>query len=125
MINARNDYFSSWKSFIKNPILFSLALMSILVSAIIFSLLYLFIGTSGDSIILHYNVYFGVDLVGSWREVYLVPLVGFLFFVVNFVLAHYFFYKKERILSHLLMLTALMIQLGMAVASASIIMVNY
>ncbi|MDH4330781.1 MAG: hypothetical protein OEV93_04480 [Candidatus Moranbacteria bacterium] len=120
-----SNYISSWKSFLKNPILISLIALSIFINVAVFVLLYSIIGTSNPSIILHYNVYFGVDLIGGWQEVYMMPAIGLLFVFVNFLLAHYFYFKKERIVSHILMLTALMIQSGVAVAGISIAMINY
>lgn len=127
-INMRkiiSRHVAEWKSFLKNPILASLVLLSLLINLIVFGVLYFSIGTSGQSIILHYNVYFGVDLVGGWQEIYVMPFIGFLFILVNFLLAYYFYFKRERIISHILMLTALMIQVGVAIAVASLVMVNY
>jgi hypothetical protein len=125
MIKNARRHVAEWKSFLRNPILASLVLLSMLIDLIACVALYFFIGTSKQSIILHYNVYFGVDLVGGWQEVYMMPLIGFSFVLVNFLLAYYFYFKKERIVSHILMLTALMIQSGVAIATASIVMVNY
>lgn len=76
-------------------------------------------------IILHYNVFFGVDMLGDWKEVFALPIIGLLLFLVNNFLAAYLYQKKERIASYLLLMAALMIQLSLLVAAASVIIINY
>ena len=76
-------------------------------------------------IILHYNVYFGVDMIGGYRQVYLLPLIGLIIFVINSALSMYFYVQKERIASYILLMAALMIQLSLMVASLSVILINY
>jgi hypothetical protein len=76
-------------------------------------------------IILHYNVYFGVDLIGSWWQIFMLPLMGALILVVNAFLAYIFFEQKERIASHLLLLAAFAVQAGVSIAAVSVILINY
>lgn len=76
-------------------------------------------------IILHYNVYFGVDLVGDYREVFLLPLIGLILFVINLFLALYFYRQKERIASYIMLMAMLMIQFSLVIASVSVILINY
>jgi hypothetical protein len=76
-------------------------------------------------IVLHYNVFFGVDLIGDWWQVFLLPGVSDIFFIINTFMAFFFFKQKERIASYLFLLASLFIQFGIVVASASIILMNY
>lgn len=76
-------------------------------------------------IILHYNVYFGVDMLGGWKNLFLLPAVGLILFLVNFFLSLYFYRRKERIASYLLLIATLIIQLSLIVASVSVIIINY
>lgn len=76
-------------------------------------------------IILHYNVYFGVDMLGDWKNLFLLPAVGLILFFINFFLSFYFYRRKERIASYLLLIATLMIQLSLIVASVSAIIINY
>jgi len=76
-------------------------------------------------IILHYNVYFGVDLIGGYGQVYLLPLIGLILFIINLILSIYFYKQKERIASYILLMAMLMIQLSLIVASISVILINY
>ncbi|MFC1609115.1 hypothetical protein ACFL2R_04110 [Patescibacteria group bacterium] len=124
MLNNRKCFLAV-KEFFTNPILILVLSLSIVVNLGIFIFLYYFIGSSGQSVVLHYNAYFGVDLVGSRWQIYLMPLTGLAFIVINLILAIYFFCKKERIAAHILMLTAFMVQLGIVIATISTIMINY
>lgn len=76
-------------------------------------------------IILHYNVYFGVDVIGAWWQVYFLPLIGLTILSVNTVLGYLFYQQKERIVAHLLLLTTLIVQIGISVAVASLLLINY
>ncbi len=76
-------------------------------------------------IILHYNVYFGVDLIGNWWQVFFLPAVGTIILTVNSLLAYFFYRQKERIASYLLLLAAFIVQAGISIASASIVLINY
>jgi hypothetical protein len=115
----------NFKQFIRNPLLALLFGISMIISVINFLGLFFFIGKLNTSIILHYNVYLGVDSVGDGNQVFLMPAVGFSFAIVNLFLAYYFFSQKERMVSHVLSLTTFISQLGLTVASTSIIIVNY
>ena len=84
-----------------------------------------FIKPVDSSIILHYNVYFGVDLAGSWKNTFILPLIGLIIILINLALAYYFFAKLERIASHILLIASFMAQLSLLVASASVILINY
>lgn len=76
-------------------------------------------------IILHYNAYFGVDIIGNWKEVYYLPTTGTIILIVNALLALYFFKRKQRIASHILLLAAMFVQAGVSIAAASVIIINY
>lgn len=76
-------------------------------------------------IVLHYNVYFGVDVLGDWKEVFFSPLLGWLFLLLNGFLAILFFIRKEIIGSYLLLLGLFFIELSLAIYSLSLIIINY
>jgi len=76
-------------------------------------------------IILHYNVFFGVDVLESWDKVFIMPLIGVFLFIVNTLLGVYFYRQGERIASYILAIANLMIQLCLLIACASIILINY
>lgn len=76
-------------------------------------------------IILHYNVYFGVDVIGPWWQIYFLPLIGFLILIVNTALGYLFYQQKERIVAHLLLLATLIVQICISIAVASLLLINY
>jgi hypothetical protein len=77
------------------------------------------------SIILHYNVYFGVDLKGGYQQVFGIPLIGLFLFLINVSLSKYIYTRGERIASYLLLMATLMLQINLIVYSLSIILINY
>lgn len=76
-----------------------------------------------DYLSLHYNIYFGVDLIGSWKRVFVFPSVGLVFLVINTFLVAWF-YKKEKFLSYILGLCTPLINAGILVALVLIILLN-
>jgi hypothetical protein len=111
--------------FSQNAITAWLITLSLVVNIADWVSLYIFVKPIDAPIILHYNVYFGVDLTGDWKNVYILPAIGIIIFLVNLSLARYFFEKKERIASHVIMIATLMAQLSLLIASTSIILINY
>jgi len=61
-------------------------------------LLYFKFKPQTDPIYLHYNIYYGIDLIGSWYLIYIMPLVGLLMIILNTIFA-VLLYKKEKIVS--------------------------
>jgi len=108
-----------------NSIILWLLALSFLVNLINVVSLAIFVQPVDFHIILHYNVYFGVDFLDSWEKVYFMPFIGIILLIINVLLGLYFFNRKERIASHILMIANLMIQLSLLVASISIILINY
>jgi hypothetical protein len=80
---------------------------------------------AGTVIILHYNVYFGVDLAGKVLRAYTVPFIGLCILGINFFLASYFYQQKERIASYVLLISAFIVQLSLLISIISVIVVNY
>ncbi|MFA6383416.1 MAG: hypothetical protein WCX17_03260 [Parcubacteria group bacterium] len=85
----------------------------------------LFIKPVDFPIILHYNVYFGVDMLGGWKQAFILPFLGLILFLINSCLSLYFYHQKERIASHILLMATLMLQLSLVIASISVIIINY
>ncbi|HEX9664233.1 MAG TPA: hypothetical protein VGA49_00225 [Patescibacteria group bacterium] len=86
-------------------------------------MIFLKISPTSEPITLHYNIYFGIDLIGAWYKVYFLPLFGLIVIVVNFVLA-YFLHKQEKILSYFLVAAASLAQLILLVAGVIVVLLN-
>lgn len=113
------------QDFFRSKIVFWLIIFSLVANVTNWMGLWILVRPIDGNIILHYNVYFGVDMMGNWKLVFIMPSVGLLLFLINFFLALYFYHQKERIASYILLLASLMIQLSLLVASVSIIIINY
>jgi hypothetical protein len=79
---------------------------------------------TNQPIILHYNVYFGVDSIGDWRAVFLMPALAAGLMFTNLFLSRFFYYK-ERLVSYLFAGMAFLIQLLMIIGVASVIIINF
>ena len=111
--------------FFRNKIVIWLCSMSLLVNIVEWVLLFVYIKPVDFPIIIHYNVYRGVDIMDDWRQVFMLPTIGIFLFIINFILALYFYRAKERIASYLLLVATLMLQLSFLVAAISVIIINY
>jgi len=74
-------------------------------------------------IILHYNLLFGVDYLGNYEKVFLMPMIGIIIFIFNTLLGYYL-YAKEKLASYFLQFNSLIIQLFLFFAAYLIIKVN-
>lgn len=52
-------------------------------NAALWLLLLLAVRPSAEPVTLHYTIYFGVDRVGAWYQLFLVPLAGLIVLAVN------------------------------------------
>lgn len=111
--------------FFKNHIILWLLLFNFLSNLANWIGLAFFINKTQDNIILHYNVYFGVDNFGNWEQVFWMPGIGLGLFLINFYLAFFFHNNKEVIASYILLIASLMIQLSLIIGAVSVILINY
>lgn len=111
--------------YFKSHIVIWLLILSLTSNLIDWLILKIWVKPVDFSIILHYNVYFGVDSIGDYKQVYLLPIIGLILFLVNLILSVFFYERKERIASYVLLMATLMIQLSLIVASVSVILINY
>jgi hypothetical protein len=89
------------------------------------ALLKFFLRSGAERIILHYNVYFGVDLTGTSQSAYTLPFIGVVVLFFNNALSFYFYIQKERVASYILLLTVLMAELSLLISVISVIIINY
>lgn len=74
-------------------------------------------------VILHYNLFFGVDYLGNYEKIYLIPLTGLIIIFINSILGH-IFYTKEKLAAYFLIFNTLIIQIFLLFAGYLIINVN-
>lgn len=113
------------KEFFSNGIVRVLLSFNIVLLFLSFGLLGYFVRHEEGAVILHYNVYFGVDIQGVWWQVFLFPFAGLFFLVFHTFLAYHFYKKSERIASYLLLFGASLLSLGILIVCSSIALINY
>lgn len=121
----RSELLADAQTFYGNTIVrFSLLITAVLQS-IGFGILLFFVRSQQSIVIVHYNVYFGIDLIGDWGQIFIVPFIALIFTIVNTLLAQWFYGQKERIASYVLLLASLLVSMSSILACASIALINY
>ena len=123
-IKSRLGIFFS-QEFFRSALMHWVLIGALILNGINWGLIAFFISPVDFPIVLHYNVYFGVDVIGAWWQLYFLPAIGLIIMIVNTVLGYLFYQKKERIVAHLLMLATFIAQISMTVAVASLLIMNY
>lgn len=118
-----NEVLSSKKSYFADPLnLYALGIAGLL-NIIHWGILFSKIKPSKTSILLHYNVVYGSDLVQKALYAYWIPLLALILFLINVIVAG-FFYKKEKIAAYFLNISSIAIQLIFLAASIVLIVAN-
>lgn len=78
---------------------------------------------ANDVVVLHYSVYYGVDLVGNWAEAFWIPFVGLVFLAFNTGLA-YVFQKRSSVVRNTCLIFTPVIQLLIFFAIFFLVVVN-
>lgn len=74
-------------------------------------------------IFLHYNIYFGIDLIGEWYRIYLIPALGSVIIFINLLISS-IIYNKERIIAFFLLSAMTLAQILLIVAALLIVWQN-
>jgi len=86
--------------------------------------LYVNNNVSQNLVVLHYNVNLGVNLIGNAKDIYIIPILGLVFIVINFILLLNIF-RKNKFLIHLLLGFSLLINLFLIASTLAIYLVNF
>lgn len=89
----------------------------------IFIWVYIFLNFLGvkNFVTLHYNIFSGIDMVGSWSRLFILALFGFLVLTVNLVLVFYFYSREERKIVFVLLFNCLASQIILLISILLII----
>jgi hypothetical protein len=113
------------QDYFRNPLNIWLIIFNFVINSANWAILLIFVEPVDFSIILHYNVYFGVDVIGDWRKIFLLPALGIFLFFLNLSLAIYFYKQEEKTASYILMLVSVLIQINLMIASTTLTLINY
>src|SRR4030042_4081845 len=101
-----------WHGYWTDPVIFFSLVLAVLANGGIWIALFRTVVPTDLPIILHYNIYFGIDAIGNWKSVFFMPTLAAILLAANIVLSRFFYYK-ERLVSYLFAGTALALQLLM------------
>lgn len=100
--------------------------LSVILNLIIWTVLYLNFWPLQETrgvLPLHYNIYFGIDFVGEWYKIFIVPTAGIFFIVINLFVADVV-YLRDKVVSYFLAGAGLFIQIILGLAALAIISIN-
>ena len=77
-------------------------------------------------IALHYNVDFGIDYYGDITKIYIIPLLGLIIILINFILYSSVSYSKDRkFISHFLFSTAIAVNIILLTGITLVYLINF
>ena len=118
------DRFSEFK---KAPVFYRWAMvLSLIILLATFALLFLRLAPlfePGQSIPLHYNIYFGIDIFGQWERLFLLPSIGLAFFFVNGV-AQLFFVRRIPLLALFFTCGTILVELVFLISLLFVVLMN-
>lgn len=113
------------RDFFRSGLVHWTLIAAFLLNLINWAVLAYFIRPVDFPITLHYNVYFGVDIIGPWWQTYFLPAIGLIVMIINTTLGYFFYQQKDRIIGHILLLATCIVQVAVSIAVAGIILINY
>ena len=111
--------------FFRNTIVRMLLVFGTLPLLVSVLLLAYFIRSTDGTVVLHYNVYFGVDLIGTWWQAYFLPMFGLIFFIGNILLSRRLYATSERIAAYLSLFSSVLMNASIGVAVFFVCFINY
>lgn len=108
---------------IKNKFIFICFLLSFFINLLLWAFLFWRIKPQETLIYLQYNIYFGINLIGPWYKIYLIPLSGLLFFLINLAIS-IIIHNKEKMVAYFLMLTSVLCQVFLWIGAIFIVYLN-
>ncbi|MCU0679040.1 MAG: hypothetical protein MUC28_01160 [Planctomycetes bacterium] len=81
---------------------------------------------SGEQIALHYNVDFGINLMGSVKEIYIIPVLGLIVFLINLILLINISRGRERqFTTQVLMSASLLCNITLLASIGAVYLINF
>lgn len=88
--------------------------------------LFIYRNLSGELLVLHYNIDFGIDLVGAPWRIFIYPLYGLGVFALNWLLAISLHQRKNfRLFANLLLTAAIIFSLFVSLALMFVYLINF
>ncbi len=77
-----------------------------------------------DLVILRYNAYLGIDLLGVWWQLFLMPAITFVFILFNFALAKLLLGRGYPGVAAIFLIGSVLLSLAMGVVAATLSFIN-
>ncbi len=118
---------NKFKIFFSQKIIYWSLVLTLVLNIYIWYLIYKFIDFGREFHVIHYNAYFGIDLLASPLTLLNIPLIGIIILILNLILAYVFYiFKTEfKILSYFLVLVSFFINLELIIYLLGVIAVEY
>ncbi len=124
MRNSKQTIFTD-VAYWNNAIVHWLAIAIVFINVSVIILFAFYIHPSELPLRLQYNVFFGTSLYASWWNVYMLPIMSLIFFVIDLVIGHILYRAQERIAAYIVLLGALFASIALSIAALSIILNNH
>jgi hypothetical protein len=111
--------------FSKKPV-YWLVVLTLSANFYLWYLIYNFVDFGKDFHVLHYNIYFGIDLIDSPQRLLSVPFLGMFFLIFNLCLSYIVYvFKKEFIIPYFLLSASLFVNLELIIYLIGVIGMEY
>lgn len=107
----------------KDPLLLTLGALALLANAISWGILLWKVPSTEETVFLHYNIYFGIDLAGEWKQIFWIPGSGLVVWAVNSLFTLWS-QSIDRLVKIIFLLTTLLFEIMLIVASIFIVLLN-
>ena len=88
--------------------------------------IYINTNLQSSRIALHYNVDFGINLVGNARQIFIIPILGIIIILLNLAIIFSISKNKERVvIAHMLLMASLLANIILIMAIAAIFLINF
>lgn len=112
-----------FKLYAQRPLLLGFVLTGLFLNLAAWVWILYEIPKSDDQLVLHYNIIFGVDRVGTFSELLATPTFGFGILIINYVLG-WFAFKFDRFMSAFLIFSALLVNFFVFINGLLLVFLN-
>ena len=109
--------------YLKDKIIKWNLIFSVILNLLLWVLFYFRIPVQTEPIVLRYNIYAGINLIGPWYNIFYFSLTGLIIIILNFSLGKFIF-RHNKLLAHFLAITALICQIVLLGYGMLIVMIN-
>ncbi len=109
--------------FWKDKVCIFTLLTNVLFNIVIWIFLIFRLKSSEFPVPLHFNIYFGIDVIDRWSQAFVIPSIGLLVILINLVLS-YLIFSKEKFIAQFLLFSSLFIQCLLFLAGIGVVVIR-